>query len=408
MEGLLDRAIRADIAMRLKRGDTIVMEGPRASGKSTVLRLLSDHLEQIVDLTEPAVRSAASDDPVGFLESLKAPAAIDEAQLVPGLASAVKQLLDRPGGWGPAILTGSSPVGRSELGGSDPLVGRATRLRLRPLTRREINGHTDSIVDQWFGTDPPSLSTEPLDRDDYLELALRSGYPAARDLSSADAENWIADTYINGVIPRALDDENRRVSPRLLMTVLASLSAAPASELNYSAFGRRLEISRHTVENHTGLLGELGLIDEVPGWRPGAAKRHVSRPKIHPADGAFTGWATGGELDDAELGGALESMVYRELATQCDIGGRFAIHHWRHRNHEVDFVLEHRRRFVAIEVKAARSLREGITGGIKAFADEVGDRFVRGIVLYTGESVAPLGPNITAAPISALWTTPAQ
>ncbi|QSB12975.1 hypothetical protein JQS43_15050 [Natronosporangium hydrolyticum] len=58
------------------------------------------------------------------------------------------------------------------------------------------------------------------------------------------------------------------------------------------------------------------------------------------------------------------------------------------------------------------------TGGAKATAapksadgrhlswlrDELGDRFVGGIVLHTGTRLLPLGDRIVAAPISSLWS----
>jgi uncharacterized protein len=35
--------------------------------------------------------------------------------------------------------------------------------------------------------------------------------------------------------------------------------------------------------------------------------------------------------------------------------------------------------------------------------DELGDRFIGGVVFHTGPHVFPLGPRITALPISAIW-----
>ena len=406
---LLDRLVHDQLASALELAPVVLLEGPRASGKSTILRMLLDagDLRSVIDLTDPVIRQSAAADPLGFLEALTPPVAIDEVQLVPDLALAVKRLVDRPGSWGPAVLTGSSPVARGNLGGSDPLVGRAVRLRLRPLTLREQAGMPDSVVAALADPDFMDFAPGGPDRPGYIDLAQRSGFPAARQLSATAAAAWFRASYVGGVLPRALDDENRRVNPALLSQVLRTLAACPAAELNVAALGQRLDLNRHTVTAHMGLLQDLGLIDAVPGWRPGASKRHVSRPKVHPTDGALCGWAIGGSPTDAEIGGMVESLVQRELAAQADASlGAARLHHWRSGRHEVDLVLEVEGDFVAVEVKLSRSLPTGATSGIDAFADVVGPRLRRGVVLYAGEEVVPLAPGRLAIPMAALWRTP--
>ena len=59
---------------------------------------------------------------------------------------------------------------------------------------------------------------------------------------------------------------------------------------------------------------------------------------------------------------------------------------------------------VGIEVKAASSVQETDFRGLRALRDLLGDQFRRGIVFYTGETLAPFGPRLHAAPVAALWT----
>jgi hypothetical protein len=58
---------------------------------------------------------------------------------------------------------------------------------------------------------------------------------------------------------------------------------------------------------------------------------------------------------------------------------------------------------VGIEVKAASAVQESDFKGLRALADLLGDRFVRGIVLYAGGTLLPFGPRLYAVPIAALW-----
>ena len=72
---------------------------------------------------------------------------------------------------------------------------------------------------------------------------------------------------------------------------------------------------------------------------------------------------------------------------------------------EVDLILEDAAgRVVGIEVKAAVSLDAHDLRGLKALAELSGNRFVRGIVFYLGDVVAPFGKNLWAVPVSMAWS----
>jgi predicted AAA+ superfamily ATPase len=67
------------------------------------------------------------------------------------------------------------------------------------------------------------------------------------------------------------------------------------------------------------------------------------------------------------------------------------LHHFRtHNGDEVDIVLADRAgRIVGIEVEASASINAGHFKGLKALAQAVGERFVRGIFFYTGSAAIP-------------------
>ena len=71
---------------------------------------------------------------------------------------------------------------------------------------------------------------------------------------------------------------------------------------------------------------------------------------------------------------------------------------------EVDIALEDREgRLVGIEVKASATVSSRDFKGLRVFAEAVGTRFQRGIVLYTGTESLPFGSNLYALPIQTLW-----
>ena len=71
---------------------------------------------------------------------------------------------------------------------------------------------------------------------------------------------------------------------------------------------------------------------------------------------------------------------------------------------EVDIVLEDARgQLVGIEVKAGASVGKKDFSGLSVFSELVGSRFLKGIVLYTGNRVVSFGENLFAVPVNAIW-----
>lgn len=81
------------------------------------------------------------------------------------------------------------------------------------------------------------------------------------------------------------------------------------------------------------------------------------------------------------------------------------LHHYRdHNKVEVDGVLENRHgQVIGIEVKAASTVRSGDFSGLRQLAAKLGDDFLVGVVLYTGNATLPFGPKLRAVPVSAIW-----
>ena len=59
---------------------------------------------------------------------------------------------------------------------------------------------------------------------------------------------------------------------------------------------------------------------------------------------------------------------------------------------------------VGIEVKSGATVGAGDFKGLKALAELAGDRFLRGMVLYTGREAIPYGAKPSALPVDCLWS----
>ena len=107
------------------------------------------------------------------------------------------------------------------------------------------------------------------------------------------------------------------------------------------------------------------------------------------------------------LGRMIETFVVAQLRSETAVSDLYPrLHHLRDAQgrHEVDIVAElDGRRIVAIEVKATGAPEPAHARHLLWLREQMGDRFLAGVVLHTGPRSFTLAERIIAAPISALW-----
>ena len=200
-------------------------------------------------------------------------------------------------------------------------------------------------------------------------------------------------------------------NPQLLGRLLRTCAARTAQLTNISELAQTLQTTPETASTYLDLLERVFLVSRLPAFSRNLTARIAKHPKLHITDSGLATSLT--NLSDEHLarspifGAMLESFVVSELRKQIDCSStRLTMSHYRDRDgHEVDIVLEDEHgRIVAIEVKAAVSVGPDDIAGLRYLADRLGDDFVHGFVLYTGQgSVGIEGDRFTATPVSSLW-----
>jgi predicted AAA+ superfamily ATPase len=112
------------------------------------------------------------------------------------------------------------------------------------------------------------------------------------------------------------------------------------------------------------------------------------------------------EEDSSVIGRALENFVVTELRKQSSWGRtKPQLFHFRTQSgQEVDVVLEDAAgRLVGVEVKASATVTAGDFKGLRALQEMTGNRFTRGVLLYTGAEALPFGPDLFALPLASFW-----
>lgn len=407
------RYIEEHVVSLLTKHPVVIIEGARAVGKTSLLGQLHSqgHLACHVSLVDPQHLAAAQDNPVTWLQSLPQPAAIDEAQLLPELPLALKGLLDRHSDQVRFVLTGSAAIGRSGLGGSDPLARRAARIRLEPLTESELRAHPPwSVVDLLFrGQLSPRSTSAASPWLDWLPLGGLPSYRLDQNPLAALTSNMAADLasiLTEHVLP------GERFDQQTAAELADYLLRNPAGEVNLAAAGRAIDADPRSVNRYMDVLNRRFITHELPNLKRSAKRSSRSTAKHYPTDiGLSTAslLRSGGSLaDDAVRGSLLESAVVQQLCAHASWAGEgYRVAHYRDtrngRNAEVGVVLVGPDgKIVGIEVKAAPKAISRHTSGLRTLKTAYPDRWHRGFVLTTGSTSAPLAEDIWSLPLEAI------
>jgi uncharacterized protein len=390
----------------------VVVNGARQVGKSTLASLIvsrADNAHQLY-LDDPAILAAAEEDPVAFVQH-DGLLMIDEVQRATQLLLPIKHEVDRDPRPGRFLLTGSARLlGLRDL--PDALPGRTETIELWPLSQGEIETAPDGFVDHVFthGADV-SMRPCPLRKHDYVDRALRGGYPEAVRRDPGRRRNRFFDSYITDLITRdvrQISDIERPAEMRRLLSVIATRMGGLAV---VQSMAGDVGLPRMTLSRYLDLLELVFVIKRIPAWSSNLTRRAISTPKLLITDSGLGGRLIGMSPDRARdvtapVGPLLENFAIGEVARQLTWANEpVQLFHYRDRDKvEVDIVLEHASGdVIGIEVKAGETVRGDDFRGLRHLADRLGTRFRAGFVLYTGEQTLPFGDRLKALPMASLW-----
>lgn len=415
MPGVVKRHIEDIAVQRMEEEPVIALHGPRAVGKTTLLRVLAARRGgEIVDLDDLATREAVADDPSVFARA-PGPVFIDEFQRVPTILDAIKAELNRDGSPGRFVITGSTRHDALPVA-SQSLTGRLHRIPVYPFSQSELRGSKGVRIGELFNnpTSIISQTASTTSREEYGELVTAGGFPMAIHRSTRSRNRWF-DDYTTLCLERDAIALEKIHQKNALPMLLRRLAGQTAQILNIASAGKFVGLTESTAENYTRLLEDIFLIQRLPAWGKTLTARTAARPKLHVVDSGLAARLLGITSEKLmyrdpttlqQFGHLLETFVVGELLKSVSLMDEPSIvGHWRsHDGHEVDLVVERDDGAVlAFEIKAGRRVSKKDRVSMRILRDKLGDRFVAGFVLCTGERSYTSEDRIHVAPIDHLW-----
>ena len=413
MARLIERRMGPLIGEGIDDARIVFVAGARQVGKTTLVRKITrsggPRPMRELSLDDKATREAANDDPAGFVAGLGGPAFVDEIHRAPDLLLELKKAVDADTVAGRFVITGSANVLASKKI-LDALPGRIDRFSLWPLAQAEIAGGRVNFVDSLFAGAPPLITDAPVGLAEYADRIVAGGFPEARERRPGRSRSRWFDSYVAGSLERdlrELADIRRADDAEQLLRLLASQSA---NLFKADPIGSKLNMDHKTVKNYVGLLRQMHLVHQLPGWRPGLGSRESTTPKMYVSDVGLLCHMLGADArrllaDDQVKGKGCETFVVNEVLKQASWAeAETRAYHYQRRDEDVDLVLEDRAgRITCVEVKATATLAARDWRWLAKLRDARGSSFRAGVVIASVAQTTPLGDRLWAVPYNALW-----
>ena len=416
-DSLVPRRILDVTLERMREEPVLLLEGPRAVGKSTVLGQIAACCGgTVIDLDDLPTRALAQEDPTLMID-VPGPVLVDEYKHAPGLLSAIKARLNHAGSRpGQFVLTGSSRYDTLPRT-AEALTGRLHRMQVLPLAQAELCG-APGLLTRLFeeGAGVVSTDVSTTTRQEYVARVLAGGFPDALGRPTARGRGRWFDDYVAATLAKDVTELRKVRQAQALPRVLAALAGQTGQVLNVAHIAQALRLTPDLVAGYVHLLEAVFLVRTLPAWGTTLTARSAGNPKIHVVDSGIgarllrivpDNLAAANPTALTEFGHLVETFVVGEVLKETSwMDGIAGVGHWRtYDGDEVDLVVERDDGAVlGLEIKAGTHASGPSFRGLARLRDKVGPAFRVGVVFHMGERGHRYDDRLIALPMDRLWT----
>lgn len=340
----LNRDIESRIISKLKNNKVIVLLGARRVGKSILLKQIISKTNTgylVFNGEDANVKELFKTHTIQNFKNLlgaKRLLVIDEAQNIENIGQKLKLMIDEIETLN-IIITGSSAFDISNKTG-EPLTGRKHTFYLYPFSEQEYNQIED-------------ITQKP---DNLKHRLVYGNYPELIHLKNNDEKKEYLSEIVNSYLLKdILAFENIRNSSKI-MSLLRLISWQVGSEVSYNELGKKLGMSKNTVEKYLDLLSKVFILYKVEGFSRNLRKEVVKSNKWYFYDNGIRNTIIA-NLQNIELrndiGILWENYIISERLKQQSYSGIISNNYfWRTYNgQEIDWIEERDGDLFAYEIK---------------------------------------------------------
>lgn len=355
----IPRLIEKNIQEALKRGKSILLLGPRQTGKTT---LIEQHIHPDINYSfaKASTRQRYEQNPVLLERELEEKIKhfaqppvvfIDEVQKIPKIMDTVQYLIDKK--LAQFILTGSSARKLKMAQQVNLLPGRVVMLTMSPLLYSEMLRSELNLYDiLLYGTLPGII---------------------------AELDNDIRETDLYSYVVTYLEEE---VRAEALVRNLGSFArflefaaGEAGKQLNFTRLSKDIGISDTTIANYYQILEDCLITLRIDPISNSQTKRRlIKSPKYLFFDLGIrrTCANEGTRLSETAMGYLFEQYIGSELVYQSQLASaQIKVKYWRDAaGPEIDFVLDVAHHYIPIEVKWTDKPHTSDMKNLKKFMQE--------------------------------------
>ena len=387
----LHRLLEKTIDHILQRKKSIVLLGPRQTGKTTLIdRLPADKYFTLANLKnrlryEKDPSTLATEIEYIATKNKKVPLIIiDEIQKVPILMDAIQDLIDRK--IARFILTGSSARKLRRKHDVNLLPGRIIPLRLAPFTYQELATHT-----------PYSLSDLLLDGS-LPEIVLEKNIHEREVLLDAYVITYLEEEIRAEALVRELGDFAR----------FLELAASESGKIvNFSKLSQEIGIAHSTISSYYQILEDCLVVERIEPISESNTRKKLSKTQkylFYDLGVRRVAAREGRRLSREQMGHLFEHYIGLELIRYIRAEQqRYSLHYWRDPNGvEVDWVIKTEKNYFPIEVKWTEKPNNTDIKNLQIFLNEY-PQAKKGFVICQTQHAMKLTDRITALPWQQLF-----
>lgn len=336
---LIPRMLQEKLEQILKRGKSVLLLGPRQTGKTTLTKEYKADLE-ITLLISKTRRQYEADPDLLIREVLALKKAkgslplviIDEVQKVPSLMDGVQYLIDND--IAQFILTGSSARKLKRNQNVNLLPGRLIQLRLDPFTLEEI----------------------PLPYPSIENLLIYGSLPAIRLEIDDDIREQELDSYVDLYLEEEVRAEALVRDIGAFENFLRLAAIESGNIVNFDKISQDIGVARTTISTYYQILEDCLIVERIEPFAESRSRKKLTKsPKYVFFDLGLRRMAAQehASVPEKYLGSLLEQYIGLELIRWARLQkDKTTVHFWRDSSGpEVDWLLHRNQSILAIEVK---------------------------------------------------------